>query len=197
MHPRHSPGTFEQNFTELDLDGSVPDLAPATDGRQGRTYVIAALVAREKISTLRQLIGRMSLGRAHHVVIGTPEQVADDIEQWFEGRAADGFNLMPATLPAGLDDFVEQAVPDLQRRGLFRSEFTTGTTLRDHYGLMRPQAHSARPVGRRRRSNDCACTAWVDSGTVAPARQAFPSPSVALDQFGIPQEAKHAPTHAR
>jgi FMN-dependent oxidoreductase (nitrilotriacetate monooxygenase family) len=130
---------FERDFNELDLDGPVPELAPATEGRQSRTQVIADLVAREKIPTLRGLIGRLSLGRAHHVAVGNPEQVADVIEQWFRGRAADGFNLMPATLPSGLNDFIEQVVPVLQRRGLFRTEYS-GATLRDHLGLRRPSA---------------------------------------------------------
>jgi hypothetical protein len=64
-------------------------------------------------------------------------QVADEIEHWFTEGAADGFNVMPPTLPGGLDDFVELVVPELQRRGLFRTGYT-GTTLRDHYGLARP-----------------------------------------------------------
>ncbi|MGI4798757.1 MAG: hypothetical protein ACRYG8_32900, partial [Janthinobacterium lividum] len=68
---------------------------------------------------------------------GTPEQVADQLEARFEARAADGFNLMPATLPGGLGDFVDLVVPELQRRGLFRTRYA-GTTLRDHLGLPRP-----------------------------------------------------------
>ena len=67
---------------------------------------------------------------------GTPEQVADQLELWFHSGAADGFNIMPPNLPGGLEDFVEQVVPELQRRGLFRTEYT-GTTLREHYGLAR------------------------------------------------------------
>jgi hypothetical protein len=76
------------------------------------------------------------------VVAGTPEQIADHIERWFTGGAADGFNVMPPLLPSGLTDFVEQVVPELRRRGLFRTEYT-GTTLREHYGLARPASRFA------------------------------------------------------
>jgi hypothetical protein len=64
--------------------------------------------------------------------------VADTLEHWFTHGAADGFNVMPAALPSGLEDFVGQVVPILQSRGLFRTEYT-GRTLRDHYGLARPE----------------------------------------------------------
>jgi len=70
-------------------------------------------------------------------VVGTPEQIADDITHWFNAGAADGFNLMPDALPGGLQDFVDGVVPILRRRGLFRSEYE-GSTLRDHLGLTRP-----------------------------------------------------------
>lgn len=73
---------------------------------------------------------------------GTPTQVADALEEWFTGGAADGFNIMPPYFPGGLDDFVEHVVPELQRRGLFRTEYE-GTTLRDHLGLARPASRYA------------------------------------------------------
>jgi hypothetical protein len=76
---------------------------------------------------------------------GTPEQIADAIETWFHAGAADGFNIMPPILPTGLDAFVDHVVPELQRRGLFRTEYT-GTTLREHYGLSRPVAGFAEPA---------------------------------------------------
>jgi hypothetical protein len=70
-------------------------------------------------------------------VVGTPEQVADAIGEWFHGGAADGFNIMPPVLPTGLTDFVDQVVPVLQKRGWFRTEYE-GTTLRENLGLKRP-----------------------------------------------------------
>ena len=79
--------------------------------------------------------------------IGTPEQVADVMEHWFQNGAADGFNVMPAWLPGSLDDFVDLVIPELQRRGLFRTEYE-GTTLRDNLGLPKPVSrfHTARSV---------------------------------------------------
>jgi alkanesulfonate monooxygenase SsuD/methylene tetrahydromethanopterin reductase-like flavin-dependent oxidoreductase (luciferase family) len=71
------------------------------------------------------------------VVVGTASDIADQMEVRFTGRAADGFNVLPATLPGGLDDFNSMVVPELQRRGLFRTDYE-GTTLRKHLGLKRP-----------------------------------------------------------
>lgn len=68
-------------------------------------------------------------------IVGTPEQIADEIEAWFESYAADGFVLQGPGLPGQFEDFVEQVVPLLRKRGLFRHEYT-GTTLRDHLGLV-------------------------------------------------------------
>ncbi len=67
-------------------------------------------------------------------MVGTPEQVADDIERWFRYGAADGFNVMPDVLPSGFDSFVEGVIPELKRRGLFRKEYEA-STLRGHLGL--------------------------------------------------------------
>jgi hypothetical protein len=70
-------------------------------------------------------------------IAGTPEQIADVMEDWFRSKAADGFNIMPPILPALFTTFVEQVVPILQKRGLFRTEYE-GRTLRERYGLGRP-----------------------------------------------------------
>ena len=75
--------------------------------------------------------------RGHRVVVGDPTMVADEMQEWFEGNAADGFNILPPTLPHGLEAFARLVVPELQRRGLFRTEYE-GKTLRDHLGLRRP-----------------------------------------------------------
>jgi alkanesulfonate monooxygenase SsuD/methylene tetrahydromethanopterin reductase-like flavin-dependent oxidoreductase (luciferase family) len=71
------------------------------------------------------------------VLCGSPETIADTLQQWFEEGAADGFNIMPPYFNEGFDDFVDMVVPILQERGLFRREYT-GPTLRDHFGLQRP-----------------------------------------------------------
>ena len=85
---------------------------------------------------------RVGGARAHRTFCGTPPQIADNLEQWFSTGAADGFNIMGATLPGGLADFVDHVVPELQRRGLFRTAYE-GTTLRENLGLPRPAWPSA------------------------------------------------------
>ena len=75
--------------------------------------------------------------RGHWVVVGTPQTIADQMQLWFENGAADGFNVMPPVLPESLDDFVELVIPELQRRGLFRTAYE-GSTLRENLGLERP-----------------------------------------------------------
>ena len=98
--------------------------------------MILNLVRRDK-PTLRQLLGYLAGARGHFVTAGTPEQIADLIEDWFTDGAADGFNVMPPILPAQFDVFASEVVPILQRRGLFRTEYR-GSMLRDHYGLPWP-----------------------------------------------------------
>jgi alkanesulfonate monooxygenase SsuD/methylene tetrahydromethanopterin reductase-like flavin-dependent oxidoreductase (luciferase family) len=95
-------------------------------------------LARSERLTVRQLIGRLGGGRGHRTFTGAPEQVADAIIDWFDHGAADGFNVMPPVLPSGLETFVDEVVPILVRRGRFRADYT-GRTLRDHYGLPRPE----------------------------------------------------------
>ena len=99
--------------------------------------------ARRDNLTVRQMLSRLGGGRGHRTFAGTPEQVADSLEEWFTDGAADGFNVMPAALPSGLEAFVDHVVPILQQRGLFRTEYA-GTTLRDHYGLPVPPRHPPR-----------------------------------------------------
>ncbi|MGZ4599689.1 MAG: LLM class flavin-dependent oxidoreductase [Oryzihumus sp.] len=127
---------LDTDLSAHDLDGPLPDVGTTTEGNQSRFTLVTELARREGL-TIRQLVERLAGGRGHRVLAGTPVQVADEIEHWFTEGAADGFNVMPPTLPGGLDDFVDLVVPELQRRGLFRTEYT-GTTLRDHYGLARP-----------------------------------------------------------
>jgi FMN-dependent oxidoreductase (nitrilotriacetate monooxygenase family) len=123
----------------LPLDEQLPADLPSEDdieGHKSRYTLIVELARREQL-TVRELIGRLGGGRGHRTFTGTPVQVADTIQQWFEHGAADGFNIMPAVLPSGLESFVEWVLPILRARGLFRTEYT-GTTLREHYGLARP-----------------------------------------------------------
>jgi FMN-dependent oxidoreductase (nitrilotriacetate monooxygenase family) len=130
-------GVLQIDPKRLKLDEALPDDIPLPpDG--GHTFFQATLaLARRDQLTVRGLIRALNGGTGHRTIVGTPEAVADDIETWFRAGAADGFNLMPDVLPHGLDVFVDEVVPILRRRGLFRQEYT-GRTLRDHLGLARP-----------------------------------------------------------
>ena len=131
--------TLRIPLEQLPLDEQLPaELLPedAIEGAKSRYTLIVELARRERL-TVRQLIGRLGGGRGHRTFTGTPEQVADTIEEWFRGGVADGFNIMPPLLPSGLEAFVDHVVPILRSRGLFRSEYTA-STLRGHYGLQRP-----------------------------------------------------------
>lgn len=130
-------GVLQIDPKRLKLDEPLPDDIPLPpDG--GHTFFQATLaLARRDRLTVRGLIRALNGGTGHRTIVGTPEAVADDIETWFRAGAADGFNLMPDVLPHGLEVFVDEVVPILRRRGLFRREYT-GRTLRDHLGLARP-----------------------------------------------------------
>ncbi|MFH8774885.1 LLM class flavin-dependent oxidoreductase [Streptomyces sp. NPDC017958] len=124
----------------LELDAQLPAGLPpesAIEGAKSRYTLIVELARRERL-TVRQLIGRLGGGRGHLTFAGTPEQVADQIETWFTQGAADGFNIMPAVLPSGLETFVEHVVPILRTRGLLRTAYSPRQTLRERYGLPRP-----------------------------------------------------------
>lgn len=123
------------SLASYDLDGPLPDL-PISDQLRSRAELLTQLARREKL-TIRELALRVAAGRGHHIVMGTGEQIADRMQEWFENGAADGFNVMPPFFPAGLQEFNEQVVPILQERGLFRTEYE-GITLRDHLGISRP-----------------------------------------------------------
>jgi alkanesulfonate monooxygenase SsuD/methylene tetrahydromethanopterin reductase-like flavin-dependent oxidoreductase (luciferase family) len=81
--------------------------------------------------TLRDLYNITAAARGHWVICGTPKRIADTLEEWFLAGLADGFMILPAYFPGAFDDFVDLVVPELQRRGLFRTEYA-GSTLRDH-----------------------------------------------------------------
>jgi FMN-dependent oxidoreductase (nitrilotriacetate monooxygenase family) len=131
-------GGYDFSHVPLDRPLSEADFPDpsSVEAARSRTEVILNLVRRDG-PTLRQLLGYLAGARGHFVTAGTPEQIADLIEDWFKDGAADGFNLMPPVLPAQLDVFSAEVIPILQRRGLFRTEYT-GTTLRAHYGLRWP-----------------------------------------------------------
>jgi FMN-dependent oxidoreductase (nitrilotriacetate monooxygenase family) len=153
----------------LGLDERLPaDLPPesAIEGAKSRYTLVVELARRERL-TVRELIGRLGGGRGHLTFTGTPEQVADAIEEWFRGGAADGFNIMPAVLPSGLALFVDHVVPILRDRGLLRREYGPRQTLRERYGLPRP-------------ANQYAIPPTATAPTTAPAPDPTPATATAL-----------------
>ncbi|MGC4009540.1 MAG: LLM class flavin-dependent oxidoreductase [Pseudomonas sp.] len=127
-------GNFD--LSAYPLDGPLPELPLTDSGQRSRQLLLTELAGRENL-TLAQLGRRIAGGRGHYSLIGTPAQIADELQAWFEGGAADGFNVLVPHLPGGLEDVANHVVPELQRRGLFRREYR-GSTLRDHLGLKRP-----------------------------------------------------------
>ncbi|HCN44670.1 MAG TPA: nitrilotriacetate monooxygenase, partial [Pseudomonas sp.] len=117
-------------------DGPLPQLPLTDSGQRSRQRLLSELAERENLN-LAQLGRRIAGGRGHHSLIGTPAQIADQLQEWFENDAADGFNVLVPHLPGGLEDVASQVVPELQRRGLFRTRYE-GVTLREHLGLSRP-----------------------------------------------------------
>jgi FMN-dependent oxidoreductase (nitrilotriacetate monooxygenase family) len=130
------------DFSHLPLDKALaPEDFPDprdNDAARSRTEVIVGFVRQER-PTLRQLLAKLAGARGHFTFEGTPEQVADLMQDWVNDGAADGFNLMPPVLPEMLDVFIAEVIPLLRRRGLFRTAYE-GRTLRSHLGLSRPAA---------------------------------------------------------
>jgi FMN-dependent oxidoreductase (nitrilotriacetate monooxygenase family) len=134
-------GTLGLEPGDLQLDRQPPwdKIEQASVGlSQGFASAILDLARRERL-TVRQLLDKNPNG--HRSIVGTPEQVADSIEEWFTGRGADGFNLNVDFFPDGLVNIVDQLVPELQRRGLFRTDYES-STLRGNLGLLEPQEAS-------------------------------------------------------
>jgi len=124
------------DLSSVPFDGPVPEGLTTNAGTTHLKTMIK--IAQDRQLSLRGLAMDVAAsGYGHWAVRGTPKQIADQMEERFIGKAADGFNLMPATLPDGLSDFTRLVLPELQRRGLFRTEYS-GSTLREHLGLRRP-----------------------------------------------------------
>jgi alkanesulfonate monooxygenase SsuD/methylene tetrahydromethanopterin reductase-like flavin-dependent oxidoreductase (luciferase family) len=114
------------------LDGPVPLDVGGPSGIHSLNRQLRERVEREK-PTIRQLYEQVA-GKGGFGLIGTPGDIVDVMQDWFESEACDGFNITPTHLPAGCEDFVELVVPELQRRGLFRTQYE-GRTLRENLGL--------------------------------------------------------------
>lgn len=119
--------------SSFDPDGPLPEIPPTNASKSGRERAIALAKAENLI--VRQLAQRLG-GYGGLSFVGTPQTIADDMEEWLVTEATDGFNIMFPFVPEGLDAFVDKVVPELQRRGIFRRDYE-GTTLREHLGLPR------------------------------------------------------------
>ncbi|AZV49505.1 nitrilotriacetate monooxygenase [Bacillus halotolerans] len=119
------------------LDGPLPKLdADASNAVKSRFKLVQEMAERDNM-TIRELYKYVAGSRGHHIFVGTPEQLADKMQEWVDHKACDGFNIMPPLLPEGIELFVDKVVPILQERGVFRNEYE-GTTLREHFGLEKP-----------------------------------------------------------
>jgi FMN-dependent oxidoreductase (nitrilotriacetate monooxygenase family) len=136
-----------QDVSHLDLDAPLPAIPETNQSKSARQRVID-LAERERL-TVRQLAQRLG-GYAGLAMVGTAQQIADEMEAWLIGEGSDGFNIMFSDVPEGLDDFVTKVIPELQRRGLFRQKYE-GKTLRENLGLPRPpnRFFEATPVHRQ------------------------------------------------
>lgn len=124
------------DISKYPLDGPVPDFPETTE--RSRTFSKTLIAkARRGNMTLRDLYNLTAAARGHWVLCGTPDEIADTLEEWFVAKRADGFMIQPPYFPDAFDEFVDLVVPELQRRSLFRKDYS-GTTLRDHLGLARP-----------------------------------------------------------
>jgi alkanesulfonate monooxygenase len=122
------------DVSTFDPDGPLPEIPETNGSHTGRDRIIS--LAKNENLTIRQLAQRAA-SYGGLTFVGTPETIADAMEQWLNEEGADGFNIMFPFLPEGLNDFVDQVIPELQRRGIFRKDYE-GKTLRENLGLMRP-----------------------------------------------------------
>jgi FMN-dependent oxidoreductase (nitrilotriacetate monooxygenase family) len=124
------------DVSSFDLDGKLPEIPESNASQSGRQRLVE-MAARDNL-TVRQLAQIVGGSYGALELIGTPATIADQMEEWFTTLACDGFNVMFPYVPEGLDDFVDRVIPELQRRGLFRTEYE-GRTLRENLGLPRPE----------------------------------------------------------
>ena len=131
--------TGDVDLMQCDLDGPLPALAPSNSAR-GRQKMLTDLS--DGGMSIRQIARRFAVGSGHDAIIGTPAMIADHMGRWLAAEAADGFNIMSPYLPGPLEEFVALVIPELQARGLFRTEYE-GRTLRENLGLPIPGSRFA------------------------------------------------------
>jgi alkanesulfonate monooxygenase len=126
------------------VDGPLPEITSETRGITAFRNVIIETAKRDNL-TIRQLYQKILPARGHVLIKGDPKQVADVMQDWYESKACDGFNIVVPYVPGGIASFVELVIPELQRRGIFRKEYE-GTTLRDHLELPYPVSPFAKAM---------------------------------------------------
>ena len=124
------------DLTQFPLDGPLPDLPPSNAAKARQDLVVRT--ARERGMTLREIARHTAAGTGHRVLVGTANSMADEMEAWLKQDAADGFNVICNYYFAPFEEFTRQVIPELQRRGIFRTEYE-GTTLRQNLGLRVPE----------------------------------------------------------
>lgn len=151
IHPKVGLAMLARTFGDLSgypLDGPLPDNLPVLDGVTSHREPLLKM-AREGNLTIRQLYMRVTGAAGHLQLCGTPESIADTMEQWFNAGACDGFNIMAPYFPDGLYEFLDQVVPVLQQRGLFHLDYRA-KTLRENLGLPRPEHPAAAAESSKR-----------------------------------------------
>jgi FMN-dependent oxidoreductase (nitrilotriacetate monooxygenase family) len=130
------------DLSDCDIDEPLPDHLISEEDR--KSHPRFSYLFKDKL-TVRQMYQKYGAARGQRTIAGTPSQIADQMEKWFLNLAVDGYLIQPPVLPTGLDEFVELVIPELQNRGLFRTEYE-GETLRENLGLRRPNSRYSRPV---------------------------------------------------
>jgi len=133
------------DLTQFPLDGPLPELPPSNAAKARQALVVRT--ARERNMTLREIARHTAAGTGHRVLVGTADYMADELETWLKQDAADGFNVICNYYPQPFEDFTRLVVPELQRRGIFRTDYE-GRTLRENLGLRVPQNRHARQPPR-------------------------------------------------
>jgi FMN-dependent oxidoreductase (nitrilotriacetate monooxygenase family) len=127
---------MEKDLSPYPIDGPLPEVPTETVGIDTmRRYIVD--MARQGNWSIRQTYERSLFSLGAPLFRGTPQQIVDEMEDWLKSQACDGFTIMAPLAPRGLRNFVELVIPELQRRGLHRREYGSGT-LRDNLGLERP-----------------------------------------------------------
>jgi FMN-dependent oxidoreductase (nitrilotriacetate monooxygenase family) len=144
IHPRAGlqalSSLLDMDLADVDIDGPLPEV-DVSKLTQSRAIGIVDVAVRDNL-TVREVYERLVVSKGHWQLVGTPVEIADTLQEWFDTGAADGFNVMPAQTDCDFAAFLEGVVPELQRRGLFRTSYE-GRVLREHLGLPIPHlAHS-------------------------------------------------------